>query len=418
MTGPFEGLRVVEFGRFIAAPYAAQLLADGGASVTKVEPLGGDNTRQNNPVIPGEGRQYLNKNRGKRSLAVDLGNDEVLAGVRKLVEQADIVIANFRPGIADRLGLDYETVSGSNPRVIYAENTAYGPEGPLAGSAGMDIALQAYSGFAPLNEQGPRPLEFPAIDYAAALLIAWGISTALYHRERTGDGQKLDVSLLQAALVLQNNLINHIDAADEWRHEYVEYLKTAFSEGKSWDDVLEHRDALSPWAAPRAYYGFFQTADGTIALAAAARPLQQRLVTALEVDDPFPFDPDSVAGDLKQHMRRVHSDVSATLRAQTTEHWLAVLAEARVPASEYQTREEAIDSEQAWANDYLVRLDHELLGGITVVAPPVQFSETPLEAHEASPILGKHTRELLAEAGLATDAIERLVELGAVVSAD
>ena len=152
----------------------------------KVEPPTGDNTRQVNPVIPGEGRQYLNKNRGKRSLAVDLGNDEVIASVRELVSSADIVIANFRPGIAERLGLDYESVRSANPTVIYAENTAYGHDGPLAGEAGMDIALQAYSGFAPLDERGPHPLPFPAIDYAAALLIAWGIATSLYHRERTG----------------------------------------------------------------------------------------------------------------------------------------------------------------------------------------------------------------------------------------
>ena len=288
MPGPYDGLRVIEFGRFIAAPYAAQLLADGGAEVIKVEPLLGDNTRQAQPVIPGEGRQYLNKNRGKRSLAVDLSNPEILEAVRSLVGGVDVVIANFRPGIAERLDLDYASVSGDNPRVIYAENTALGPRGPLAGAPGMDIAIQAYSGFAPLDERGPSPLPFPAIDYAAALLIAWGIATSLYHRERTGRGQKLDVSLLQASLVLQNNLMNHIDAADEWRHEYVDYLQTAFSEGKSWEDVLEHREELSPWATPRAYYGFFQTADGTIAIAAAAPPLAQRLVTALEVDDPVP----------------------------------------------------------------------------------------------------------------------------------
>ena len=188
MPGPYDGLRVIEFGRFIAAPYAAQLLADGGAEVIKVEPLLGDNTRQAQPVIPGEGRQYLNKNRGKRSLAVDLSNPEILEAVRSLVGGVDVVIANFRPGIAERLDLDYASVSGDNPRVIYAENTAFGPRGPLAGAPGMDIAIQAYSGFAPLDERGPSPLPFPAIDYAAALLIAWGIATSLYHRERTGRG--------------------------------------------------------------------------------------------------------------------------------------------------------------------------------------------------------------------------------------
>ena len=383
-----------------------------------MEPLLGDNTRQAQPVIPGEERQYLNKNRGKRSLAVDLSNPEILEAVRSLVGGVDVVIANFRPGIAERLDLDYASVSGDNPRVIYAENTAFGPRGPLAGAPGMDIAIQAYSGFAPLDERGPSPLPFPAIDYAAALLIAWGIATSLYHRERTGRGQKLDVSLLQASLVLQNNLMNHIDAADEWRHEYVDYLQTAFSEGKSWEDVLEHREELSPWATPRAYYGFFQIADGTIAIAAAAPPLAQRLVTALEVDDPFPFNMDWEGTDLKAHLRQVAEEVTATFLQHPTAHWLELLASVGVPAAAYHTREQALDSEQAWANDYLVRLDHELLGGITVVAPPVDFSETPLEAEDASPILGRHSREVLAEAGLDAPAIERLIEAGAVVAPD
>ena len=218
--------------------------------------------------------------------------------------------------------------------------------------------------------------------------------------------------------MLQNNLVNHIDAADEWRHEYVEYLKTAFSEGKSWGDVLDHYDELSPWARPRAYYGFFQTADGTIAVAAPALPLAQRLVTTLGIDDPFPFSGSWTGDDLKEHMRRVYEQVSATFREQPTAHWLERLAEARVPAAEYFTREQAIDSEQAWANDYLVRLEHELLGGLTVVAPPVKFSEAPLEARDASPPLGKHSREVLAEAGLDGAAIERLIEAGAVVSHD
>lgn len=120
MPGPFNGLRVVEFGRFIAAPYCCQLLADGGADVIKVEPLGGDDTRHHGEIIPGEGRQFLNKNRGKRSLAIDLNNPTALAAVRRLCERADIIVANFRPGQAEKLGLAYEQLSEANPRLVYA----------------------------------------------------------------------------------------------------------------------------------------------------------------------------------------------------------------------------------------------------------------------------------------------------------
>ncbi|MDA0350969.1 MAG: CoA transferase [Chloroflexi bacterium] len=416
MAGPFAGLRVIEFGRFIAAPYAAQLLADGGADVVKVEPLLGDNTRQMAPIIPGEGRQFLNKNRGKRSLAVDLGNPEALAAVQQLVATADVVIANFRPGLAEAMHLDYPTVFEANPRVIYAENTAFGRRGPMADAPGVDMVLQAYSGIAHLDEHGPRAIAAPAIDYAAGLLMSWGIATALYHRERSGHGQKLDVSLLQAALVLQNNQINHVDATDGWREEYVEYLKTAFAEGKSWEEILDHRDAISPWAVARAYYGLFRTADGVIGLGALSRPLQRSLTALLGIDDPFVSDPNWTSDDPKAHMQRVRAQVEAKLAAQPTAYWLAAIGATGVPIAEYHTTEQMLDLEQAWANGYLIRLDHELLGGITVVAPPVQFSETALEARDASPVLGKHTRELLAEAGLAPDAIDQLIATGAAVT--
>ncbi len=415
MTGPFAGLRVVEFGRFIAAPYCAQLLADGGADVIKVEPLDGDDTRRNGQVIPGEGRQYLNKNRGKRSLAVDLGRPEVVEAVRRLVDRADVVIANFRPGIAERMGLDHASVAARNPRVIYAENTGYGRRGPRADAPGMDVALQAYSGIAHLGPRGPEMLANPIIDYAAGLLMAWGISTALYHRERSGRGQKLDVALLQAALVLQNNTVNHVDAVDGWRHDFVEYLKTAFAEGHTWADVIERRDAMMPVRLARAYYGFLPTQDGTIALAGGGRVVQRRILEVLQLEDPWVTDPDFETEDAAGHLDRAYERVCARLAEHPTAYWLAAFGANGVPVAAYQAPQQVLDDEQAWANDFLVRLEHELLGGVTVVAPPVKFSDTPLAAGAASPVLGRHTREVLREAGLADPAIDRLAAEGAVV---
>ena len=312
--------------------------------------------------------------------------------------------------------LDYASVSEANPRVIYAENTAFGRRGPMADAPGVDMVMQAYSGIAFLDEHGPRELAPPAIDYAAGLLMSWGIATALYSRERSGQGQKLDVSLLQAALRLQNNQLNHIDAVDGWREEYVDYLKTAFEEGKSWDEILDHRDALSPWAVAKAYYGLFRTADGMVGIGGLSKPFQRSMTAILGIDDPFVSDPEWESDDPKAHMQQIRDEVEAKLLEQPTAHWLATIGGAGVPIAEYHVPEQVLDLEQAWANDYLIRLDHELLGGLTVVAPPVQFSDTPLEAREASPVLGKHSREVLAEAGLDSGAIERLIEAGAVVT--
>ena len=413
--GPFAGLRVVELGRFIAAPYCGQLLADGGADVVKVEAVTGDETRRNGPIVPGEGRQFLNKNRGKRSIAVDLGDAEALAAVRKLAAAADIVVANFRPGRAEGLGLDYASLSITNPRLIYAENTAYGLDGPMAGAPGMDVVLAAYSGIAALTEHGPVLPEAPIIDYAAGLLLAWGVSTALYHRERTGAGQRLDVSLLQAALVLQNNAVNHVDAIDEWRPAFVEYLRQAFVEGKTWAEILEERLARSPFVVSRAYYGILRAADGALAVAALSQPLRLKMIALLGIEDRWVTEPGWQPEDARAHVESTVGAVEAALRRSPVAHWLEQFARLGIPAAPMRLREEMLDDPQVLANGFLTRLEHSLLGGHTVVSPPVRFSVTPLRTGPASPRLGEHTRTLLTEAGLESAAIESLLARGVAV---
>jgi len=415
-AGPFAGLRVMEFGRFIAAPYCGQLLADGGADVIKVEDVTGDETRRNGSIMEGEGRQFLNKNRGKRSLAVDLSNEHVRAALRQLASRSDVLVANFRPGQAERMGIDYRSISATNPRVIYAQNTAFGEVGPLAGMPGMDVAMVGYSGLAQFKADGPQPLSEPVVDYTAGLLLAWGISTALYHRERTGHGQKLDVSLLQAALVLQNNNVNHVDVIDGWRDEFVSYLKAAFSEGKSWAEILEHRESLQPYAVTRAYYGFYRTGDGVIAIAAMGRAPQLRVVELLGIEDRWVTEPGWLPDDARAHSRTVHDQAAAVFGSKSSAHWLAAFREAGVSACPVQFREQLLDDPQARANGAFVRLEHELVGGHTVVGPPVRFSASPLAALRASPILGKDTADLLREAGLGDETIAELVRSGAITS--
>ena len=415
-NGPFTGLRVVEFGRFIAAPYCGQLLADGGADVIKVESIDGDETRRNGPIVPTEGRQYINKNRGKRSLAVDLRDPESRFAVQRLAAAADIVVANFRPGQSEMLGLHFEALSANNPRLIYAENTAYGRLGPMAEAAGMDIVLSGYAGLMNIGEEGPLPPAEPIIDYTAGLLLAWGVSTALYHRERSGRGQRLDVALLQAALVLQNNNINHIDAIDGWREEFVAYLKTAFADGRTWGEVVARRQQLQPTAPQRAYYGYLRTADGVMAVAAVARPLRLRMMELVGFEDRWTSEPGWLPDDARSYAKDLIDLVESKLKVQPTEHWLAKFAEAGIPAGPLRFREQLADDEQSWANGFLIRQEHDLIGGLTVVAPPVKFSETPLRARWASPTLGKHSREILAEAGLSAETVESLVKRGAVVA--
>lgn len=411
-AGPYDGLRVIEFGRFIAAPYCGQLLADGGAEVVKVEPLHGDDARRNGTRLsPTEARQYLNKNRGKRSIAVKLSDPEVRRALGALLDRADVVVANFRPGGAAELGLDYETLAKRNPRLIYAENTGFGKRGPSRSLPGMDTVLQAYTGLAPLSDGIPQPLGDPVIDYTAALLMAWGIATALYDRERRGVGQRLDVSLLHAALVIQNNSINHIDAVDGWRYEFAEYLKDAFRDGRSFQDVLAHRETVKPLITPP-YYGIFEARNGLLALAAGGRGLQRRAAAALGVDDPALRDDGFAPPDIATHTKTMRARTAAALSANTVQHWLEVFERVGVPAGPVLLKDQVLDDEQVLANDYVVRLEHENVGGMTVVAPPVKFSATPLTAGAASPPLGRHTRQVLAEAGLADADVDALIARG------
>ena len=412
--GPFQGLRVVEFGQYIAAPYCAQLLADGGADVIKVEPLEGDPNRRNGQITPGESRQYLNKNRGKRSLAIDLDHPEARAAVHEIVRGADVVLVNFRPGQGEKLGLDYESVRAVNPGVIYAENTAFGTEGPLAGALGMDMMLQAYSGIAHLSAQGPQPLADPIIDYGAGLLLAWGVSSALYHRERTGQGQKVNVALYQAALLLQNNNLTHIDAIDGWRQEFVTFARWAQTGGRPWPEIIARREALLPHVVMRCYYGFVPTGDGLMAIAAGGRPIQLRLLKVLGLEDRWVTEPGWVPEDTAAHAAAMWQQVTGVLRQHGTDHWVRVLTAAGIPAAPVRLKDEQFEDEQAWANSFFVRLEHDVVGGHTVVAPPVKFSETPLTAERAAPPLGRDSRSLLRAAGLDEATIDRLIDEGVV----
>jgi len=405
--GPFTGLKVVEFGRFIAVPYCGQLLADGGADVVKVEPLGGDQSRSNGRLPTGDSRQFLNKNRGKRSLAVDLASPALADAISTLVTRADVVLANFRPGVAARLGIDYETVAAANPRVVYAVNTAFGDHGPLGGAAGMDMVIQAYSGLCHMTAAGPQPQVESIVDYTAALLLSFGVATALYHRERTGVGQRLDVSLLHASLFLQNNHVGHIDATDQWRSDLSAWLADAFGAGRDWADIVEHWQEITGRDSTNAYYGIVRTADGYLAIGSGGEDLRWR---AAGVVGRF--------GDLPDPLGSPAHDTAARgiLATRPNAEWERLLVEAGVPVAPLRFREQLVDDEQAWQNGYLVRVPHPRLGTLTLVAPPVALSASTFRPGGTPPDLGADTLEVLQELGLDAATVAKLADEGVVAT--
>ena len=224
MVGPLEGVRVLDFSEIIAAPYAGMLLADMGADVIKVEPPWGEPWRLIQQFIPLESRTYMAVNRGKRSLPLDLSHPEGREVVHRLLSGApdmpgtDVVIHNYRPGVASRLGIDYETLSGKSPSLIYCEATAFGTQGPHSQRPGYDIIVQAMSGLmaseAKSSEGVPQHVFTPVVDTATGISMAWAICAALYAREKTGRGQKIEASLLATALGMHGSRFLSVEAVD------------------------------------------------------------------------------------------------------------------------------------------------------------------------------------------------------------
>src|SRR5205809_759714 len=231
---PFAGIEVVEFGQFIAVPFCAQLLAEGGARVTKIEALEGDPVRQLSPLAPGETRHFLSRNRGKRSLPLDLRHPRAQEVIERLLARADVILTNFRPGLAEEFGLDWTSLAPRFPRLIVGSVSAFGRRGPDARLAGMDLVVQARTGLmASLGrvEDGvPATGEAPVADYVCALSLAFGIASALLRRERTGRGGEVEAALMMAALVAQNNSMVRVESVDGAEHAAVERHYTGLAE--------------------------------------------------------------------------------------------------------------------------------------------------------------------------------------------
>ena len=255
MAGPLEGVRVLEFTEIIAGPFGGMLLGDMGADIIKIEPSWGEAWRFPNEFISTESRTYISLNRGKRSLPLDLTKAEGREIVYRLLADTDVVIINSRPDVPQTLGIDYEKLSARNPRLIYCENTAFGRKGPDSQRPGYDIVVQAMSGIMAsegrIHNGVPQQVQSTAIaDYATGIAIAWGVCAALYHRERTGRGQKIEATLLATALGLQTDRFLRIAAIDdEPRDRLREEISTLRAAGVEYDRInARYQEVSAPWS--------------------------------------------------------------------------------------------------------------------------------------------------------------------------
>ena len=427
---PFEGIRVVEFGQFVAVPFAAQLLAEGGARIIKVEPADGDPARRLRPLAPTrpdgeqstsasakpiapETRTFLSRNRGKRSLPLALRHPEARPVIDALLTWADVVLMNFRPGLAEDLGLGAAALCARFPRLIIGSVSAFGSRGPEADRAGMDIVVQARSGLMAANgrvvDGRPATGDPVSADYMCAMTLAFGVSAGLLRRERTGRGGHVDTSLLQAAMTLANNQLVRAEGEDGPAHrDVLDRLDALRAAGAPYTAQAEIIPSVRARSMSQVYFRTYETADATIAVACGSPPLRERFMRVIGLDDPgLGMNPGL---DLDQHYDALKPRAEAKLRQRASAEWVAELNEAGVPVSTVRFPLELIDDPQTAANGMFHTFRHPTAGDVTALSPPVSLDAEGFTPAPPTDPLGSDTLAILTDLGFGSDQIAALLD--------
>ena len=397
MAQPLAGVRVIELAHVMAGPVCGRMLGDMGADVVKVEPPGtGDPTRAFAPPRMGESSAaFVMMNRNKRGMVIDLKSNPGRDVARRMLAGCDVVIENFRTGVMDELGLGYESLRAANAGLIYCQITGYGNTGPLAGHRGFDLIAQGMTGMMSVTGEGegrpPVKCGPPLTDITAGILGAMGVVTALYARERTGEGQRVDTSLYEAGIV-----------QTFWQSAVA--LATGESPGPL--------GSAHPLAAP---YEALPTADGWITVGGWNQVNWLRLVKvmgleALAGDPRFASNADRMA-----NLDALREVLAQRLRTATTDEWLRLLEAANVPAGPVSSILEMLRHPQTVAREMVVQVP-EGDGTAATLGMPVKFSSAPAAVERGAPRMGEHTEQVLAEYGFGEDEIAELLRSRAVGS--
>jgi crotonobetainyl-CoA:carnitine CoA-transferase CaiB-like acyl-CoA transferase len=389
--GALTGIRVLDLTQVMAGPFCCQVLADLGADVIKVEPPGtGDQSRHSMGFrMKGEDTAaFLAVNRNKRSVALDLKDTSQRAALHRLVETADVLVENFRPGVTERLGVDWETLSELNPRLIYASISGFGQTGPYAQRAGFDLIAQGLAGVMSVTgEPGGEPVKcgIPISDLSAGLFCAVAILSAYVARERSGRGQRIDTSLFEGALAL-----SIWETAELW------------ATGRTPEPLGSAHRLTAPYQALR-------TSDGHITVGGNNDRLWQRLCNAIgraELTEDERFE----TNDLRMENRlELVAELERALAERTTGEWVDALLEAGVPVGPIHDYRQVFEDPHTHAREMMIEVDHPVEGRVPALGIPVKLSDTPGSVRRPAPLLGEHTAEVLREAGLAEEEIGALV---------
>ena len=388
-AGPLDGVTVLDLCSYLAGPYGCTLLADLGATVIKIESPQGDMLRQFPSSLPGESRFFLGTNRGKRAIALDLKQPEGLAVLHRMVETADVLVENFRPSVPARLGIDYPRLRAINPRLVYCGLTGYGDNGPLSEKGGFDQVLQCLSGMAVFQGGGPDKAQVvlgSVLDYFTSALLAYGVASALFNRERSGAGQYLSLSLLRSALTIQAG--RFVWAESESR----EIPRDSGAGGLT---------------------GIHPTKDGGLYISVHSNHFFAALCELIGRPE-LARDPRcATMRSRAAHAAELVPELRAALAARSALEWEEIFGE-RVPCAAVRPIEDMFDHPQVIAEDLVTTLDHPVVGRYRTMTKPIKFADTPGRPPTPSPAFGQHSDEILSAHGYSAAEIAVFRERGVV----
>ncbi|MEK7353446.1 MAG: CaiB/BaiF CoA-transferase family protein [Chloroflexota bacterium] len=397
MAGALAGVKILDLSWVLSGPFATMILSDLGAEVIKVEkPGSGDLARGNGPFIEGESSYFMSLNRGKRSVTLNLQTQQAKDVFLRLVKKVDVVVENFVPGTMKRLGLDYDVLKKQNPSVIYAAISGFGQTGPQAQAPALDIVIQAMGGMMSITGEPDGPPVKPGAslgDITAGLFTATGILAALFERQKSGQGQMLDISMLDCQVALLENA-------------FARYFATGTIPQR-----LGNRHAVfTPFQT-------FKTKDGDVAIAMVGGernqwPLFCAAIGHLELMDDERYQ----TGELRtQHYSELEPVLSQALKAKTTAEWLKELSELGIPCGPINNIAQVASHPQTQARGMIIEVPHPKLGKVKMTNSPIKLSRTPTRIVRAAPGLGQDSRDVLAELlGMSDAEIRGLKESGAI----
>lgn len=388
---PLEGLVILDLSRVLAGPYASMMLGDFGANIIKIEPPEvGDDSRAFGPFIGKESAYYMSLNRNKRSMTLNLKEPEAKELFKKMVKKADVVLENYRPGTMEKFGLGYEDLKKINPKLIYAACSGFGHTGPYMDKPAYDIIVQAMGGIMSITgAEGGEPTRVGASvgDIIAGLFTTIGLTMALYHRSMTGEGQKIDVGMLDCQVAVLENAISRY-----------------FVNGVAPTPLGNRHPSITPFES-------FTASDGHVIVGAGNDRLWDKLCTLIGHPELIKDARFATNADRTKNEKELKVILDSVFKTKTIDAWLKELEAAGVPCAPINTVDKIVNDPQVKARDMIVEVEHPIAGKLHVPGIPIKMSVTPGAVEEPAPLLGEHTFEILHEIlGLSEGEVKQLYD--------